>query len=187
MSDRGGIQLLPETRKRIEIKTPGENRLIVIGAVIFAVVASIFFACKLYAQTLNDKLATFDKQLIDIEQKRDKDAEKMLITYNKQAALMSELLKNHIFWSRAFDKLERMTQGEIRLKSFSGSSSKGSFMVAAQAPSYSAIARQVASSLSDKGVQDVIMGGIKVGNLGVLDFSAEIMFKKEDFLKQQTP
>lgn len=184
MADRGGIQLLSETRKRIEIRTPGENRLRTWGILLLVLVLCVFFVCKWYSRSLNTQIATLDGQLTDLEQKRDKEAEKTLLTFNKQADLMAELLKNHIFWSRAFSKLERMLQNSIRLKTFSGSAAKQSFQFTAQAPLYSAIARQIASFMADGGVQDVIIGGIKSSNLGVLDFMAEIQFKKEDFLKK---
>lgn len=184
MADRGGIQLLQETRRRIEIKTPGENRLQTWGILLLVLVLGIFFGCKWYAGTLNAQIATLDGQLTALEQERDKDAEKALLTYNKQAALMMELLKNHIFWSHAFSKLEHLLQGSVRLKTFSGSADKQSIMFSAQAPSYSVIAKQIASFMADSGVEDVVIDGIKSSSLGALDFAAEMQFKKEDFLKR---
>src|SRR4030042_3279614 len=120
MADRGGIQLLPGTQKRVEITTPGENRLLTGGIVAIVIILAVFVGVKMYAEVLPTQLAGLDQRLLDIEQGRDKTAEQQLLTYNQQATLMESLLKNHIFWSQAFGRLERVLQGQVHLTTFSG-------------------------------------------------------------------
>ncbi len=183
MADRGGIQLLPGTQKRVEITTPGENRLLTGGIIAIVIILATFVGLKMYAQVLTTRLAGLDQQLLDVEQGRDKTAEQQLLTYNQQATLMESLLKNHIFWSQAFSRLERVLQGQVHLTTFSGSTAKQSITFSGSAASYSVIARQIASFLADDSVQDVQVKGIKASNVGSLDFGMDVLFKKDKFLK----
>ncbi len=184
MADHGGIQLLPETRRHIEIRTPGENRLLTIGVIAIVVMLAAYVGFRIYEQSLTSDLATVDGQLLTLEQTRDKATEQELLTFNQQATLMGTLLKNHVFWSQVFTRLERMLQGQVQLASLSGSVAKQDISFTAHAGSYSDVAHQIASFLADDEITDVTIGGIKAVNTGGVDFTMTVQFAKQLLLKQ---
>lgn len=185
MADKGGLQLLPETRKRIEVQVPGENRYITIGIVALALVFGLYIALKLYAGTLDDQLAALDKQIADQELSRDKKAEQELLAVSQQAMVMKQLLGSHIFWTNAFSRLSRLYQADMRMKSFNAISTPSSLKFDATASSYSAVAHQIASFLADDGIKDVTLGNIRSNEAGTVEFSVELVMDMQKLLLKQ--
>lgn len=185
MADKGGLQLLPETRKRIEIQVPGENRYITIGIVVLVFIVGVTVALKLYAGTLDDQLAALDKQIADQELSRNKKAEQELLAVSQQATVMKQLLSGHIFWTNAFSRLSRLYQADMRIKSFNAVSSPSSLKFSATASSYTTVARQLASFLADDGVKDVTLGNIRSSETGAVEFSVELIMDTQKLLLKQ--
>src|SRR3989344_3160238 len=82
MPNEGGLQLLPETRKKIEIIIPGENRLLVIGAVVLAISAALAGSLYFYNNYLEDKLVSLDGKLAALEQNRNRQSEQNILQSN---------------------------------------------------------------------------------------------------------
>src|SRR3989338_1857731 len=114
MPDQGGLQLLPETRKKIDIITPGENRLIVIGGIIFAIVAVLAGGMYFYQNTLENKLTSLDTEIISLEEQRNKQAEQNILVFNKQISMLSDILNKHAYWTVGLSKVAGLTQGQIQ-------------------------------------------------------------------------
>src|SRR3989344_4888324 len=177
MTDRGGLQLLPENRKRIDIKIPGENKFIYIGVVLIVL--------WLYSNKLANQITANDEQLATMEKQRDKKAEQNLITLSKQVDITNQILKNHIYWSVGLSKIESALQNNIQFKSFSGILSEESFHVRALSDNYTTIAKQLAAFVADDSTKDVTLDGVSALTSGKLDFNAKIKFDKTKFLKNQ--
>ena len=182
MADKGGLQLLPETRKRIEITVPGENRNPYIGAAIVALVFLGVLGLKFYASNLDTTLADLDSQLASQESRRDKKAEAALSAVSKQMAVMKALLSSHLFWSDAFSRIDRLYQNQVRLKNFNATATPGSLKLSAVASSYTVVARQIASFLSDDGIVDVNVSNIKTNQDGTVEFSMELILDPQKLL-----
>lgn len=182
MADKGGLQLLPETRKRIEITVPGENRNLSIGAAITALVLLGVLGLKFYASGLDATLADLDSQLTGQESRRDKKAEADLSAVSKQMAVMKTLLSSHLFWTDAFTRIDRLYQNQVRLKNFNATATPGSLKLSAVAPSYTAVARQIASFLSDDGIVDINVSSIKMNQDGTVEFSMELTLDSQKLL-----
>ena len=76
MSDqKGGLQLLPETRRRVDIKVPGENKFLFSGAAVLAAVFVLFLGLNFYSSFLTKKIASIDNDLMILEKQRDKKNE----------------------------------------------------------------------------------------------------------------
>ncbi|MEK9157641.1 MAG: hypothetical protein AAB638_00450, partial [Patescibacteria group bacterium] len=119
MADKGGLQLLPETRKRIDVNVPGENRTVYIGVALIVLVLAVYGGLWWYSQNLNTKIAEADNQLLALEKGRDKKAEQSLITLSKQIGITNQLIKSHTYWSAGFSRIESALQTNVQFRSFS--------------------------------------------------------------------
>lgn len=184
MPDQNGLQLLPETRKRININIPGQNRFIYVGITVlvlmFVLVGGLYF----YKGTLEDRRTELDAKIVNLEKDRDKKVEANLLTLSKQLSLISTLLDSHIIWSRALNKVEGLLQPQVQFLSFAAAVSNNRFEFKALATNYTVVARQIAAFVSDDSIKDIALTNVHVLTSGKLEFSIKIDFDKTKFLKQ---
>lgn len=186
MSDqKGGLQLLPETRRRIDIKVPGENRFVFIGAAILAVVLVLFLGINFYNGSLVNKIASIDNDLINLEKQRDKANEASLLLLDKQLALISTLLNNHIYWSQGLAKIEGLLQNQIQFETFAASTIDNRFTFKALAANYTVVARQIAAFISDESIKDTSLNSVNTLTNGKLEFNMKLDLNRPKFLNQQ--
>ena len=185
MADKGGLQLLPENRKRIDIKIPGENNLIKLGAGLIVLILVISGGLWAYSASLASQITNDDTQLVALEQSRDKKAEQNLITLSKQVAITNQLLKSHIYWSTGLSRIEMALQGNVQFKSLSADSSDNSLRIRALADNYSTVAKQLAAFVADDSIKDVTLDNVNTLTTGRLDFNSKITFDPVKFLQTQ--
>lgn len=185
MPDQGGIQLLPESRRKIDIRTPGENRWVYAGVAALVLVFSVAAGLVFYRSGLEDKLAGLDTNLTNLEKKRDKKVEANLLTLSQQLALTTQLLNNHIFWSKALAKIEALTQPQVQFSTFNALAAEGKFEIKASTLNYTVLARQIAAYVSEDSIKDIDLSNVHVLTNGRLEFNIRITFDKNKFLKEQ--
>ena len=183
MAERGGLQLIPETRKKIDVITPGENKNLLIGGVVFAIAAALAGALYLYQNSLEDKLVSLDADIAALEQQRNKQAEQNILVFNKQLFMLSTLLNEHAYWTTAFSKIEGLTQVRVRFGNLTATLLGNKIDFSAVADNYTTIARQIAAFISDESIKDVSLSRINTLTNGQLDFTMQITFDKSKFLK----
>lgn len=185
MADTGGLQLLPETRKKIEVITPGENRLIIIGGIILAIIAVLASGIFFYKNLLENKLASLDTKIVELEQQRNKQTEQNILIFNKQVSMLSNLLNEHAYWTTAFSKIEGLTQNQVQFNSITATLANNKIDLKAVAANYTTIARQIAAFLSDDSIKDVDLNKVNTMTNGQLEFTMQISFYKNKFLKSE--
>jgi len=182
MPNQGGLQLLPETRKKIEIITPGENRQLIIGATILAIVAVLAGGLYLYKDSLENKLTSLNTELTALEQQRDRQSEQNILIFNKQISMLSNLLDKHTYWTTAFSKIEGLTQNQIQFNSLTATVADNKIDIKATATNYTIIARQIAAFLSDESITDINLSRVNTLTNGQLELSMQIIFDRSKFL-----
>ncbi|HAU07642.1 MAG: hypothetical protein UW46_C0002G0012 [Candidatus Yanofskybacteria bacterium GW2011_GWF1_44_227] len=195
MSDQGGLQLLPETRRKITVTVPGENRLLYLGVVFLILSATAVFGIKFYTsqelESYNSLRADVEKKNLEINtQAKGEDGadliEKIRVT-GKQLDIASSLLNSHILWSKGLERLEGLLLPTVQVDSLSMSAADGTIKFMALAPSYTAIAKQIASFVSNpKYIKDVTIGEITTQTTGKLQFSMNIEIERSTFLRPDT-
>src|SRR3989338_1887467 len=170
MPNQNGLQLLPETIRKIEVKVPGENRLVYAGITVLVLVLIVTGGLYFYKNGL--------------EEQRDKNAEGNLLTLSKQLSLISNLLDSHIVWSKALGKVEGLLQPQVQFLSFSAAISDNRFEFKALATNYTVVARQIAAFVSDDSIKDIELTNVHVLTSGKLEFSIKLEFDKTKFLKE---
>lgn len=184
MPDQNGLQLLPETRRKIDINVPGENRIIYTGTAILVLMLVLTGGLYFYKGTLEDKKTGLDTGMANLEEDRDKKVEQNLLTLNKQLSLISTLLDSHVVWSKALNKIESLLQPQVQILSFSAAVSDNKFEFRAIATSYTVVARQIAAFVSDDSIKDVALTNVRVLTSGKLEFGIKLEFDKTKFLKE---
>lgn len=185
MPDKGGLQLLPDTRKKIEVRTPGENKMLIWGFITMAIVASLYFGLNMYTDRLNQEILDVDGQIRALEDRRDKKAETELSSLSKQSQLISGILNNHVFFSRAFGKLELLISPKIQPESLQLTGKDSSIALNLKATSYADIAKQISSFLSDPGIKDVSVGKLSPENSGRFSTNMILKLNLGEFLKKK--
>ena len=184
MPDQNGLQLLPETRRKIDIKVPGENRIIYAGISILVLMLILVGGLYFYKNRLENTVAELDAQILNLEKERDKKTEGNLLTLSKQLSLISTLLDSHIIWSKAFGKVEGLLQPQVQFLSFAAAVSDNRFEFKALASNYTVLARQMAAFVSDDSIKDMSLTDVHVLTTGKLEFSIKLEFDKTKFLKE---
>ena len=182
MANQNGLQLLPETRKKIEIITPGENRPIMTGGVLLAITLALAGGFYFYKKSLENKIISLDTEIMALEQQRDKQAEQNILTFNKQITMLSGLLNAHAYWTTAFAKIEGLTQNQVQFDNITTSLAESKIDFKAVAANYTTIARQIAAFVSDESVKDVNLNKVSSLTSGRLEFTMQIVFDKSKFL-----
>lgn len=186
MSDqKGGLQLLPETRRRIDVKVPGENSFIFVGAAILAAVLVLFLGIKFYNSSLINKIASIDNDLVNLEKQRDKKNEAGLLLLDKQLSLISTLLDNHIYWSQGLAKIEGLLQNQIQFETLAASTMDNKLSFKALAANYTVIARQIAAFISDESIKDASLNSVNTLTNGKLEFNMRLDLNRPKFLNRQ--
>ncbi|KKT82499.1 MAG: hypothetical protein A3B99_03065 [Candidatus Yanofskybacteria bacterium RIFCSPHIGHO2_02_FULL_44_12b] len=178
MPDIGGIQLLPETRKDLKLKRPGENKFLYIGIAILSVVVVLALGLTFYKMGLDNKITDLNQRFGDNEQRRDKNQERDLRIAEIQLKTISTLVKNHALATTAFDKIASLLNKQARAANFSLEISRGKISMKVEALNYMVVARQIASFLSDDFIKKLTIGKITLGTNGKLEFGVEIDFDK---------
>ena len=185
MPDQGGIQLLPESRRKIDIKIPGENRWLYAGVIALVLMFAIAAALAFYRGGLENKLSELDTDLVNLENQRDKKVEANLLTLSQQLALTTQLLSNHVFWSKALTKIEALTQPQVQFSTFNALAEEGRFEIKAFTLNYTVLARQIAAYVSEDSIKDIDLTDVHVLTNGRLDFTIKITFDKNKFIREQ--
>ncbi|HVZ11075.1 MAG TPA: hypothetical protein VG941_01495 [Candidatus Paceibacterota bacterium] len=185
MADKGGIQLLPETRKSIVVTTPGENKIIYFGIAVLAIVLAVYGGVWWYGNRLDQKLDAANAALVNLENERNLQTEGALLTLSQQMNTATQIVKNHTYWSQGLSKIEAALQNKVQFVNFSGQTEDNTFRFEAITDSYSTLARQLAAFVVDDSVEDITLDNVSIQTTGKLDVTAHVKFKPEKFLKKE--
>ncbi len=185
MDGRDGLQLLPGTKKKLGIKVPGENKFLYIGSAILGAVLVTSFALARYEKSLGGKIENINSQLLTIEQQRDKEAETSLSILKKRLDLTGNFIDNHKYWTKALSRITSLLQKEVQLISFSGGTEENSIGIEGYALSFTVLARQIASFLTDDAIQDLTLGLTDPTSNGTIRFTMILTFDRSKTLYKQ--
>ncbi len=187
MADSGGLQLLPQTRKKIELHIPGQNKMLVLSLVVIFFVLAVYAGSYAYRQSLFAQAQTIDDQLASLEKQRDKEKEKRFIDFQKQLNVVGPLLAAHVNWSEALGKIQRLMEPKVQVNSLHAEVLKQVVSIEGFADSYSTVAKQVAALYNEPAITDIVLNKISSISTGKIKFDMVLKFNTERFLfKQKT-
>lgn len=187
MDGRDGLQLLPGTKKRLGLKVPGENRYLYIGSAILGAVLVLSFSLGKYQTSLEGQIEQLNEQIVALEQSRGKKDEDNLRILKDRLLVTTDLVKEHIYWTRALTIIESVLQSEVQFESLAGSIRDKKVNIKATAANYAVLARQIASFLAGEGILDVSIGRISPIGTGKIEFDMGLSFDMERFVQKNSP
>lgn len=182
MEKGGTISLLPETRRRLEINIPGENRPIYYGIIVIVMVLLIFGGLKFYNKSLNNKLSVMENEINQNEIQRDKKFEEQLLVLKKQFSLVGNILGNHLIWSNIHTVIQNLTPSQVQIEALLGDTREARLDIKGRAVNYTVIAKQIAALLSNEAVADVSLDKVAAFSTGTLEYNMRVFFNKDKFL-----
>ena len=185
MNGKDGIKLLPGTKRKLGIKVPGENRFLYVGSAILGAILVVTFAFGHYQSSLEKQLEQLNNQLAESERNRDKKGEQNIKILKERMMLVSNILEEHIYWTKAFSLIESLLQGQLRLKSFSGLMVGSKIRIQGQAANYTVLAKQLAAFFTDRSIVDIALGKVSVSPDGTIEFGLEITFDKLGLIQKK--
>jgi hypothetical protein len=182
MPDVGGLQLLPETRRKIEVNLPGQNKSLVWSFVFALIILAAYIGLLVYQSSLNATSTSLDNQLAAIEKGRDKATESKLINLSRQLGTINPLLAGHLIWSDAFIKVQSLTLPQMQYETLNTNIDSKKFLYKAIAANYTTVAKQIAAFYSSDAFTDVILDKVAVQPSGRVEFTLELYFNPDKFL-----
>jgi Tfp pilus assembly protein PilN len=182
MADAGGLQLLPETRKKIEISVPGQNRSLVFAFVFLLLIVALYFGLMAYKQGVLTSIAGVDSQLQDLEKSRDKAKESQLIDLSQQLAVINPLINGHLIWSAAMAKLQNLILPQVQIVTFNADSLGRKVSIKGLAANYTTVAKQIAAFYALDSVTDIILNKVSSQPTGLVEFTMQLTIDNSRFL-----
>lgn len=180
MPDNQQIQLLPESRKEIEVKIPGENRLLFLGFGLIILVLVLYSGLRFYSSSLQSKISQLDGELKSLDSKREKETEEKILLIKDQFTIVGQILNNHVILSDLLRKIQTRTTPQIQFKTLKLSLAEKKIDIETEAANYTVVARQIVSYLSEDTVKDVKINEIKLFPSGRLNLNMSILFNPDD-------
>ncbi|MEK7515105.1 MAG: hypothetical protein AAB608_01860 [Patescibacteria group bacterium] len=188
MPGRGGIQLLPTLpgTKKIDVVTPGEYTVLVIGVLVFALGVGFSLFVWFQVQAKEAKVTALNVEIEQIEKSRIVKDEQTIIAFRKQLAPVGSILDNHMFVTQGLTALENLIHEKVQVKNLSIQAQQGAVSVKGFAPDYTTIAQQLATFLrKNKNVTSAVLGGMQTNNAGGLDFDVSLSVGVDAFFRRQ--
>jgi len=139
-----------------------------------------------YGKSLKVNLEDLKIQAEELNKKRDVDFEKEVILLEKALGNLKIVLKNHLYWSNLFSKLEQLTVPQLSFSDFRGTiESDGSISLSLEGnvPGYTYLAKQMVSLGQEELVSNIEVSSINLGTKGGIEFVLNINFLKDILLK----
>lgn len=170
----GGLQLLPETRRRIDVYIPGQNRWLLIASVFVGLVLLTGGGLYLYRQSIVKEIATIDGQLQQIENQRKPADEDKLLKLKEAITAAKPILANHVVWSTAFDRIQHLILPQVQFDNLSVKLNKGEYSFRAFASNFVTVARQIAAFNGDDAIINTDIGKMSAQTDGRVQFNAKL-------------
>ncbi len=182
MPDVGGLQLLPETRKKIEVRIPGQNRPVILSSIFVLVILGLYFGLMFYNNSLLSSVTQADEQLATLERSRDKKLEQKLLGLKGQLSVIGPLISSHLFWSQGLSRVQSLIQPQVQVKSMNADGPAKKIVFQAVAANYTTIAKQIAAFYADDSITDIVLNKATSLTTGNVDFTMQLMFDPAKFL-----
>ena len=178
MENKGQFQLTPGTKKKLDIKVPGENRFLYIASVILGAVLVTSFAFNRYEASLSGQLTSIDNQISGLEQQRNVKSEQELKVIQYQIENTTALIDDHIYWTQGFSTIANLMHSGVQINSFNYDG-LGKISMDLLALNYTVLAKQIAAFVYEEKIKDVSVSVITPFPNGNLKFDLVLLIDEK--------
>jgi hypothetical protein len=176
------LQLLPETRKKIEVRRPGENKPVILSLIFTGIVLGTYLGLMFYKNSILSSISQADEQLAALEKSRDKKLEQKILSLQQQLSVVAPLINSHTFWSQGLSKIQSLIQPQVQFKFLNADGPGAKFVFQAAAANYTTVAKQIAAFYADDSITDIILSKAAILPDGNIDFTMQLTFDPAKFL-----
>ena len=149
------------------------NKWILISFAALVLGLIVFGGLKGYDFYLQKNIGKLEQEIQVAQNQQNTDMIQKVMDLDKSISTVKDLLKNHIYSSLFFEKLEKLTLPQVQWISFTLNVQEGTADLIGKAASYSYLAKQIVSFQDAK--FEISVSGIGLKKDGV-EFSARIKF-----------
>ena len=176
------IQFLPESRRRLEIKNPGEYKLLYLSLGWLGLCLLLYGGVWFYSGQLGQQITKQDAAITAKNEERDQAFEREALALNQRLAEVDVMLNQHPVWSLVLAKLQGITPPSVQFITLIGNIEKGSMTIKALAPDYPTIAKKIANYLASDIVKDIDMNKAILNSSGAVEYTMIISFNPDKIL-----
>lgn len=148
---------------------------VILSALVFVLSCLFWGGLKYYQNSLAARIDDIRVQQDKIFQAKDKELARNIVDFETGAALIQNLLKNHVYTSEITEKLSALTLPQVQWHIFSLDVKAKSILVKGRAANYSVVARQILA-FEEGGFSNVAVSGINMDRTGGVAFQLEAGF-----------
>ena len=151
-------------------KTANPKRLMVWGGFFLGIILIFlfYFVVRIYKSSLNKKLQTLSNEAQEI--KKEKIALRRssgLGDFQAKVDALSNLIKNHIYWTEFFNFLERNTTSKVQFTTFSADANSGRLDLEGNTPTFTDLAGQMITLKKQKLVEQLRLTSLRISDEGI--------------------
>lgn len=186
MSD---ISLIPKEYKKTKVGFGRAISKIGTIAIILVILALLVYGGLLfYSSKLEENIDSIQAQIKELNQQRDEEFEKEVISVDKTLKNLKTVFKNHLYWSNIFSTIEELTVPEVGFTGFSGNISESNSVnisLTGRTSGYTYLAKQMVSFQEDDSISGVTVAGIALSTEGGIEFTLNINFSEGSLLQKK--
>jgi hypothetical protein len=141
---------------------------------IFSIFASFYFWFE--EKSKRKEISQIEEKISILKTPEIKKKEEEVLKYQKKISDFSNLIKEHLFYSKIFPYLEQKTHKQIYFSSMDLDFENSTISLSGQSPSFSILAQQL--EVFKEGPFKAQLKEITLGKEGKVDFKIEITFDK---------
>lgn len=180
------IQLLSGSRRKLEVKVPGENRPLFMGGIFLVAVGMAWGGLWYYFNSLHAQLMNLDNELSVLESSRDRKSEKDILAWEKRLVLAGKVVGDHLVWSEALSKIQAAVPSTVQFSTLSVNAQSEHIDIKATAPSYMVVAKHIAAFAAEPVFTEVSINKISGLPSGLLEYDLRVTFDRNKLLLGQT-
>lgn len=183
MPDSGGLQLIPQTKRKIEIHRPGQNKFLFISLGVLVIFSALALLSSWYKSSIESKIEEVNLKISEVENESRALAEEkreIKILANQFNTIRS-LIDQHIFWSRGLALLEANIRPDVEFVSMNANTTEDKISLNGRASNYSSVARQIAALFREPSIKNVAVSGISASSELGVEFDLLIEFDQKTF------
>ncbi len=181
------IGLIPKSygKEKVGFKTIfSKIGILLIGLLVLSLI--VYGGLFYYNKSLTERLSELQTQTEEINRQRDTKFEEKVISLEAALNSLSNILKNHVYWSNVFSEFESLTLPQVSFSNFNASlKDDGSvdLTLSGNTSGYTYLAKQMVSFSRDELVSNIKLSGINLGTEGGIGFGLSVTFLGEILLK----
>jgi len=169
------MEIIPKPKRKLPSL---ETIFLYFSILIFILSIFLSFYLWLKEQSKKREISQIEEKILSLKTPQIKKAEEEILKYQQKISHFSELIKNHLYYSKLFPYLEQRTHKKIRFSKMDLDFENSTLLLSGESPNFSVLAQQLEILKQDPFLKTQLKE-VNLGKEGNVDFKIEIKFDKK--------